>query len=74
MPEYQTKFHKYICETFRWTTFAFVVLSLLLVLINVWGEGIIPEELFGKVMFTTFAMIIASGVVMVIFSEKTPKN
>lgn len=74
MPEYQTKFHKYICETFRWTTFVFVVLSLLLVLINLWSEGLIPEKLFGKVMLTTGAMIVASGIVMVIFTEKTPKK
>ena len=74
MSEYQTKFHKYICETFRWLAFVSVSLTLVVWLVQIWFPDILPKETFSKAIGTTIGITLAAGAVMIIFTEKLPNK
>lgn len=73
MAEYQSKYHKFICDFFRYLSFASVVVTLFLFLGNLWF-GFIPAKMFSKLITTTIAILFASGLIGIIFAEKKEKK
>ena len=62
------KLEHFICEFFRYLSFLLVISSLIAFISTLWFKW--PDyEVFTKFAFTTFAVIIASIIIKVIFTE-----
>ena len=69
---YQTKWHKLICDSFRYLSFIFVVLTLLSYIAFIWLGA--PDRIFlTKIFVTTTSILLASVVVGFIFNESPLK-
>jgi len=69
MAKYQSKYHKYICEGFRWISFFSLFVTVLLFVTSIWFE-FIPKEVVTKTFVTTLCLLVAAGVTKIIFAEK----
>lgn len=66
MSYYQSKFHMYICEFFRWLSFASVIVSLLVFVLALWTDTLTNDQA-AKTIATTLAILFASVVIGAIF-------
>ena len=73
MSEYQSKIHKMVCAFFRNLSFVTVLVTLVFFVSNLW-LSYASEEITVKVMFSAIAIIVASAMVGIIYTDRKKKK
>ena len=71
--DYQSKYHKYVCEGLRWVSFATMMLTLFLFLLDLWMSYDLTHLTY-KMFATSIAVMFISAMTAIIFYQPKDKT